>query len=395
MHAMSATERVRSTLSRLDTLASMGAVVARDDPAALSAAERLDGSHAVSPLHGTPVTVKDWIDVAGMPCEGESQERSGRVPARDATVVARLRAAGAVVVAKTQPKAHHPVHGRCHHPLDPARSPGGSSSGEAALIGAGASTLGLGSDSGGSIRLPAAWCGAAGLKPSFGLVPDTGHFPRVGPRYDGRTVIGPMAARVADLITALAIIAGPDGVDPGCVPVALGDAAAVRADGLRVAVVPDGERWRPAPSTRAAVDRAVAALCARGAVVVEGLPPSHLDDSLEITRHYWGRRSMAGDEIDRHLRDWDRFVVRMTRAAAGFDVVVGPVVADVAPLDRTLQGEDYVFTLPYSLTGWPAVSVPVGSDTATGLPLAVQVAAPRWLDHVALAAAMWIEADCR
>ena len=127
--------------------------------------------------------------------------------------------------------------------------------------------------------------------------------------------------------------------------------------------------------------------------MVDGVPPSHLDESLEITQHYWGRRSLSGGEIDRHLREWDRFVGRMTRAAADFDVVIGPVVADVAPLDRSLQGEDYVFTLPYSLTGWPAISVPAGTDTATGLPLAVQVAAPRWHDHVALAVALWIEQD--
>ncbi|NMD23606.1 MAG: hypothetical protein GYA65_05435, partial [Actinobacteria bacterium] len=87
-----------------------------------------------------------------------------------------------------------------------------------------------------------------------------------------------------------------------------------------------------------------------------------------------------------------RFSGRFTRAAAGFDIIVGPVVADVAPVPRPLEGDDYVFTLPWSLTGWPAVSVPAGTDPATGLPLAVQVAAPRWHDHVVLAAASWLGA---
>jgi amidase len=346
-------------------------------------------------LHGIAVTVKDWIDVAGLPCEGEARERTDRMPPCDATVVERLRAAGAVVVAKTQPGAHHPVHGRCLHPLDPSRSPGGSSSGEAALLGSAATTIGLGSDSGGSIRLPAAWCGAAGFKPSFGLVPDTGHVPRVGPRADGRTVIGPMARRVDDLIAVLRVIAGPDGVDAGCVPVPLGDPTSVSPLGLRVAVVEGDDGFSASPSTAAAVQRAVASLCARGAIVADDALPAHLDESLAITQSYWGRRSLTGVDIDRHLRQWDRFVGVMTRAAAMFDVVIGPVVADVAPLDRPLVGEDFVFTLPYSLTGWPAVSVPAGIDELTGLPLAVQIAAPRWHDHVALAVAGFVEHDLR
>src|SRR5688572_3589617 len=167
---VSASEQVRAALARLDAVSWLGAVVARDDGAALTAAAEVDRRVERGPMHGLAVTVKDWIDVVGLPCEGESPERTGRLPADDATVVARLRAAGAVIVAKTQPGAHHPVHGQCHHPMDRARSPGGSSSGEAALLGAGATTVGLGSDSGGSIRLPAAWCGVAGMKPSFGLV---------------------------------------------------------------------------------------------------------------------------------------------------------------------------------------------------------------------------------
>ena len=384
---------VVAVLARLDAANGLGAVVARDDAAALDAARARDARSpvgAMPPTHQTVATVKDWIDVAGLPCEGESRERTHRMPERDATVVARLRAAGVIVVAKTQPGADHPIHGRCVHPADPLRTPGASSSGEAALIGAGASRLGLGSDSGGSIRLPSAWCGVAGLKPSFGLVPNTGHFPRVGGRHDGRTVIGPMAPRVADLMWPLRIIAGPDGVDPDCVPVPIGDPASVQATGLRVAVV-DESSWHPVRSTRAAVERAIATLTRLGASVDGPLGPL-LDESLDITRRYWDRASLTGAECDRQLRDWDRFSGRLTRASMEFDVVIGPVVMDVAPLHRTLTGEDYVFTLPWSLTGWPAVSVPAGVDDATGLPVAVQVAAPRWQDHVALAVAEWIEA---
>lgn len=351
------------------------------------------------PFAGRTVTVKDWIDVAGLPCEGESPQRTGRIPARDASVVARLRAAGAIVVAKTQPGDNHPLHGRCVHPLDPGRTPGGSSSGEAALIGRGASTLGLGSDSGGSIRLPAAWCGVVGLKPSAGLVPTTGHFPRVGERADGRTVIGPLASTVDDAAAALWVIAGPDGVDAGCVPVPVGSGREVRLAGLRVAVVVGSGAWTPAASTQAAVDRALSHLRDAGTLMVDHALPEHLDESLDITLRYWRRAAhdatLTGVDVDVQLRDWDRFASRMTRAAADFDVVVGPVVRDVAPIARRLTGEDFVFTLPWSLTGWPAISLPAGVDSDTGLPLAVQIAAPQWHDDVVVAVARWLEPLCK
>jgi len=384
-------DAISRALGRLDAAAHLEAVVARDDSAALAAAAELERSGARGPLAGLGVTVKDWIEVAGLPCEGEAVQRTGHVPSRDATAVRRLRAAGAVVLAKTQPGAHHSVHGTCHHPLDPARTPGGSSSGEAALVGAGASVLGLGSDSGGSIRLPAAWCGACGLKPTFGLVPVTGHRPRVGGRHDGRTVIGPLAARVDLLGVALEAIAGPDGRDPDAVPVALGNPADVPVEGLRVAVVRGEGEWTPAGSTGDAVEIALRTLASLGATILEGALPQHLDESLDLTRRYWDRAELPGAEADRQLWEWDRFRVRLLRAVADVDVVVGPVVQDVAPLRRELTGADYVFTLPWSLTGWPAVSLPYGTDPATGLPLAVQVAAKPWQDHVALAVAAALE----
>ena len=394
---MSARESVLAALERLDAAADLGAVVCRDDELAMRAAEAMDASpeQLPTPWAGRTITVKDWIDVGGLPCEGESPQHTGRRPARDASAVARLRAAGAIVVAKTQPGADHPQHGHCVHPQDPRRTPGGSSSGEAALIGRGASTLGLGSDSGGSIRVPAAWCGVVGLKPSAGLVPTTGHFPRVGDRVDGRTVIGPLARTVADAAAALHVIAGPDGVDAGCVPIPLGDEGTVRMAGLRVAVSMGDGQWLPAASTHDAVGRALDHLRAEGAIVVEDALPAHLDEALDITLRYWRRAAhdpaLRGADVDVQLRDWDRFASRMTRAASLFDVVVGPVVRDVAPIARVLTGEDFVFTLPWSLTGWPAVSLPAGHDPGTGLPLAVQIVAPRWHDHVVLAVAQYLQ----
>ena len=392
--SMGIIEQVEAALACLDLAADLGAIVARDDEACLAFAARLDRETRLRPWAGRTLTVKDWIDVAGLPCDGTNTAPSGRVPNHDASAVRRLHHVGAAVLAKTQAGVEHAFHGTCRHPYDPSRTPGASSSGEAALIGRGASQFGLGSDSGGSIRLPAAWCGVVGFKPSFGLVPVTGHFPRVAGRSDGRTVIGPLASRLDDIIDILTVISGPDGRDPDCVPVAIKDWRDVDISTLRIAVV-DESSWRPADSTVVAVRGATALLHEAGATIHESALPTHLDESLEITQRYWGRTGLSGFEVDRQLRDWDRFRIAITRASSNFDAVIGPVVADIAPIARPITGEDYVFTLPWSLTGWPAISLPFGHDQATGLPTAVQIAAPQWDDHVVLAIARWLEGRLR
>ena len=196
---VSSLEVVDAYLARIDDVnPKLNAVVqiapdardrARDADAALARGDE------VGPLHGVPFTVKDWIEAEGLICAAGFAERAQFVPKRDATVVARMRAAGAILLGKTNVTDGAPVYPRPNNPYDLARSPGGSSSGEAAIIAAGGSPLGLGSDSGGSIRLPAAWCGVAGLRPTSGLVPNTGHFPRIGAMHDPRTAIGPIARR--------------------------------------------------------------------------------------------------------------------------------------------------------------------------------------------------------
>lgn len=381
---LSATEALASCLRRIDEVnTSLGAIVARDDEGAYAQARSLDDAFArggpVGPLHGVPFTVKDWIDAAGLPCAGEADD-SGRRPGSDATAVARLRAGGGVLVGKTNVGVDHPLFGPCHHPLDPARSPGGSSSGEAAIVAAGGSPLGLGSDSGGSIRVPAAWCGVVGLRPTFGRVPATGHFPRVGAWHDGRTVIGPLATSMAGCWLALEVLAGPDGLDASATPVPLGAPASVTIEGLRVAWLGDGT-----------VEAAARSLLDAGALVAEPPPGNHLDEAMDITQRYWHRQRLSGAEIDRLLWDWDRYRRRMLVAAGGFDVLLSPAVPWPAPLARPMDDEDYRFTVPASLCGWPAASVPVG-HTADGLPLAVQIAGRAWEDHVVAATAEVVEA---
>jgi amidase len=246
-------------------------------------------------------------------------------------------------------------------------------------VAAGASPLALGSDSGGSIRLPAAWCGVPGLKPTFGRVPLTGHFPRCGALEDGRTVIGPLATTVADLAAALAIIAGPDGLDGGMPPVPLGSPDEVSVRGLRVARMGGGE-----------TAGALAALAAAGASVVDEPMADVREESLDITRRYWRRASLTGEECVHLLWDWDRFRRRLLIATAEVDVVVTPAADGPAPDWRESEEGDYLWTLPWSLTGAPVVSMPSGM--VEGLPVAVQVVGRPWRDHVALAAARCVEA---
>jgi len=383
--AVELVERCAAALA--DAHALTGCVAAFDTERALVAAEGLDaameaGAGPVGPLHGVPFTVKDWIDVEGLPGTGGWSRFRDRRPTRDATVVTRLRAAGAVLVAKTAPLVESEVYGVVRNPHDPSRSPGGSSSGEGAAVGAGASPLGLGSDSGGSVRLPAAWCGVAGLKPTAGRVPTTGHFPRVGLRSDGRTQIGPLVRDPADLDLVLRVLQGPDGRDAGVAPVPLGPVADVVVEGLRVAWCPGSPGWTPDGAVGRAVAAAVERLGSAGCSLAGELD-LRLDEAFDVTQRYWDRGRLTGEQVAGQLSDWDRYSSRMLGALDGIDAVVLPAAREPAPPHRELVGADYVFTLPASLTGWPAVVVPVGAHE--GLPVAVQVLARPWRDDVALA----------
>ena len=304
----------------------------------------------------------------------------------DATVVRRLRAAGAVVVAKTR------VWGRVAHPRDPARTVGGSSSGEAALVAAGASVLGIGSDSGGSIRLPAAWAGVCGLRPTAGRVPTTGHFPRVGPRSDGRTQIGPLAASVDGLELALSVMAGPDGRDAGVAPVPLPPSREVSLRGLRVAAAFGEGAWQPSDRVAAAVERATGVLVAAGAQRVPW-EFGWLAPAWDITHRYWaragGRADLTGADVMRELEDWDRFTYRYLEATEDIDVVVAPATAGPAPPHGDVGADAFAFLMPASLVGTPALALPAGDED--GLPISVQLVGRPWAEPVLLAAGRAIE----
>ncbi|MBX6365534.1 MAG: amidase, partial [Gemmatimonadetes bacterium] len=241
-------------------------------------------------LLGVPFTVKEMVDLEGMPHTFGSRSRAGRTAGRDATVVHRLRAAGAIPLGVTNVpewgfwfETTNLVYGRTNNPYDPRRTPGGSSGGEAAIIAAGASPFGVGSDIGGSIRIPAAFCGIFGHKPTHGLLPLTGHYPvyaygpdEHAPRANPYVVLGPLARSARDLMPLLRLMAGPDGVDPNAQEMALDDPGDVAWTGRRVLVLDDPRitlAARATPEVKQAVWRAAHALEALGADV-ELLPDS-------------------------------------------------------------------------------------------------------------------------
>jgi len=183
----------------------------------------------------------------------------------------------------------------------------------------------------------------------------------------------------------LAIIAGPDWRDAGVPPVPLQHAGTAVLAGARFAVLAGEEPWWPVGGQAAALDHAAAALSAAGITRTDWQVP-WLTEALGITRRYWARTALSGEEADRQLWDWDRYRRRYLQAAQTIDFLLTPACLEPAPEHRKIRAEDFIFTLPASLTGSPAISIPAGVDAA-GLPLAVQLIGRPWEDHRVLAAA--------
>ncbi len=397
---VSAVDVVMAHLERIAAVnPQLNAVVQVDTEGALTQARAADAALAqgdsFGPLHGVPFTVKDVMETAGIVAAAGIPERAGFVPAGDATVVARLRAAGAILLGKTNcppggggGDTDNPVYGRTNNPYDVTRTPGGSSGGEATIIAAGGSPIGLGSDSGGSIRVPAHFCGVAGLKPTSGRVPNTGVFNHPGGLSDPRTQIGPLARFVKDLALAFGVIAGPDGHDSGVMPVPMTDYRAVRVPGLRVACYAEDGIAPPTAETSAATLAAARALADSGVRVTEVCPP--IAASRGITERYWNMNMLTGAQVETLFSDWDVFRTAMLVFMADYDAIVCPVDAHPAPRHGDPDPLRFNYTLPYSLTGWPVVVVRVGSSPE-GLPIGVQVIANPWRENVALAVATRLE----
>lgn len=404
---VSSEEVVRAHLERIERVnPRLNAIVQLAEAEALEGARQADAALArgqpAGPLHGVPFTVKDWIDVAGLPCTGGDLAFRDRRPAEDATAVARMHQAGAILLGKTNVMVENEVYGRTNNPYNLAYSPCGSSSGEAAVIAAGGSPLGLGSDSGGSIRQPAHACGIAGLKPTTGRIPLTGHFPFISAVVDTRTTIGPMARYVEDLALALPLLSGADWKDASVVPMPLADWRAVDVGTLRVAFYTHHAEAEPTRETAETCRQAARILADRCAQVEEALPP-RIEEAYFITRQYWKRPesasaeewmpqgdfSLSSEEVAQNLFLWDRFRRALISFMGDYDVILTPA----AELPAMPHGEDagrIPYTLPYSLTGYPCAVVR-GGTSPEGLPIGVQVVARPWRDDVALAVARELE----
>ncbi len=425
---ISSEEVVKTFLERIDEVnPKLNAVVQQDPDAALEAARLADRSigrgETLGPLHGVPITLKDSIDTVGLITTGGTLGRAQYLPEKDATVTARLRAAGAILLGKTNTpeftwsyETDNLVYGQTHNPYDLARTPGGSSGGAAAIVASGGSALEVGSDTGGSIRYPSHCCGIAGIKPTAGRVPRTGHIVPFGGVTDLFTQLGPMARYVDDLALTLSVIAGVDWRDPAIVPMPLGDPADVDFGSLRISFHTDNGIAAPTPEIQETI-RQAAGLLAGDGLQVDEVRPDGIEDTHEIINALWSADGGAGlrkllqkagttetrlegleseplsmsafsDLMDR----WDGFRCKMTAFLEKYDVVLGPANAYPARPHGTFSEVDPMFsyTETYNLTGWPGAVVRAGSSPE-GLPIGAQIVARPWREDVALAVAKRIE----
>src|SRR3981081_3378194 len=221
----------------------------------------------LGPLHGVPISIKSSIEVSGLPCESGTRLRAGFVAPEDARRVARLRNAGAIVLGVTNTpellmawETDNLLYGRTNNPWDITRTAGGSSGGEAAAIAAGMSAAGVGSDGGGSIRVPAHFSGICGLKPTPGRIPSTGHYPESAGPFALIGVVGPMARTVTDVKALFEAIEGPDVGDTCSAPVPARWPDGEEIKKLRIGYFEDDGRTPVTPETRAAVRASAEAL---------------------------------------------------------------------------------------------------------------------------------------
>jgi Asp-tRNA(Asn)/Glu-tRNA(Gln) amidotransferase A subunit family amidase len=386
------------------------------------------------PLHGVPLTVKSCIDVAGWLCPAGSLLRMGYIPQTDAPLVARLKAAGAILLGNTNTpeflmayETNNLTNGKTSNPWNLAYSAGGSSGGEAAAIASGCSVGGVGSDGGGSIRVPAHFCGICGLKPTPGRIPATGHFPPGAGAFSWIGVVGPMARTIADVRLLFEVMAGPDAGDALSAPVPLRAYRENELRGMRIGILESDALGVATQETRAAVDQTARSLAERG-FTVEPFRMNGLDRALDLWWFFFGpvignlfQHSVAGQEtqISPMLREYlacansgnpitlDQFMkacaerdllrAEILRQMKDTPILLSPV--STGPAFRHgegsyLPGTGYRDTMRFSqwlnLTGFPGASVPVGHSN-DGLPIGVQVIGRPFEDELVLAVAEAIE----
>ena len=417
---LSPVEVVRAFLDRADAVNPGVNAVVVDVPDALDrakAAERaIVSGKTLGPLHGVPVTIKDCIDTAGVLTTRGSLLFKDRVPGADATVVTRLQDAGAIVIGKTNmpefaldADSANRVFGTTNNPWDPDRSAGGSSGGEGAAIAAGMSPLGMGSDVGGSVRIPASFNGIVGLKATHGRIPLTGHWPDI---MLASMHVGPMARSVRDIALALPVVSGPDGIDTLAAEVDAPGSIDLDSPlaGLRVAWSPEAGFAPVDREVQAVVTSAAAHLTALGAQVeqvsldwlskhnyqiehihafnyeavpaIKELAKGRLDDLTSATM-WFVEEGAPSDERYSQARSRIGELITDTASFMGtYHAMLGPTTPMTAfphgehdyPINGIVVPKFHVTknTSPWDYTGSPALSVPFGWN-GDGMPIGVQL----------------------
>jgi Asp-tRNA(Asn)/Glu-tRNA(Gln) amidotransferase A subunit family amidase len=395
---------------------------------------------AIGPLHGVPISIKSSIGVAGFRCEAGSRLRAGLVVHEDAALVRRLKNAGAIILGTTNTpellmawETDNLLYGRTNNPWDAERTAGGSSGGEAAAIAAGMSAGGVGSDGGGSIRVPAHFTGICGLKPTPGRIPSTGHFPVSAGPFALIGVVGPMARSVADLMLLFEAMQGPDDGEPCSAPVPVQWPNKKEMRKLKIGFFEDDGRTPVTLETRVAIKTAAQALRDAG-FEVEGFRPEGLEEARQLWHKYFVvaggmlirpmferrerdmspimkdflRRSVVEEQFTAKtlLEAWvqrdllrARFLAQMRR----YPILLCPVAAIPAfkhgERSWQIRGQtvDYLEAWSYAeffnLLGNPAVVVPVGSSPEA-LPIGVQIVGRPWEEEQVLGVAAALEEKC-
>lgn len=422
-------ERIEQVNPKLNAVVQFTAESAREQ--AREADKSLAKGEIKGLLHGVPITIKDNIETAGIISTSGTKGRAQFVPAEDATVVKRMKKAGAIILGKTNLpeiglafESDNLVYGRTNNPYDLERTPGGSSGGEAAIIAAGGSPLGLGNDAGGSIRLPSHFTGIVGIKPNTGRFSRTGHFLPPGGVLDTIWQVGPMARYVEDLILAMPVLYGIDWRDAGVIPMPLGNPNDVDLKSLKVSFHTDNGVVSPTPETSEVIKAAAKSLADQGLIVEEARPPG-IEQTYDIFMGLFAADGGAGVKLaldivgtqEYHpliqalfeiqkaqalsaadaiglIFQLDMFRSIMLSFLQNYDVIICPVNATPAvPHGATLEDDSlpaFSYTMSYNLTGWPAAVVR-GGTSPEGLPIGVQIVARPWREDVALAVARNIE----
>lgn len=431
--------RIERVNPQINAFVSLDPKRVRREAAAAQAA--VQSGERLGPLHGVPITIKSSIDVRGLPCEAGTKLRAGNVPEKDAPLVARLKAAGAIILGNTNVpellmayETDNLLYGRTNNPWDLTRTPGGSSGGEAAAIAAGCSAGGVGSDGGGSIRVPAHFSGICGLKPTPGRIPATGHFPgSVGP-FTQLGVVGPMARNVGDVKLLFEVMAGPDDGDVRSAPVPLHPPGAeVRLRKVRIGYFEDDGLAPVTMETRQAIRTAADSLREQG-FDVEPFRPEGLEEARKLWWLFFGLTGglvlgpmLEGHEselspilrefngivhsderltLDRLLNAWmerDQRRINFLEQMREFPVLLCPVCS--VPAFRhgerawQIEGKEvkYLDSMRYTqwfnLLGNPGMVIPAGLSPE-GLPIGVQFVGKPYEEELIMGVASCVEKAC-